>query len=223
MAASSERESPGGAACEKQATWSIRRILLRWFLRGAVFLVVVLVAGFVWDQMASRGFETKYPPPGQKVRLPDERNLHFVISGEGEPTLVFQSGAGGPHTDWAAVIDKLAETTRVVAYDRRDRPLHWIIECPDGWGFSFIVPDEVPLELARELVGSTFARCIDVHNLDASPPAELTTAERLRWEVYCNGLIVRMPVPADVSGNLAELLAGGEILGIQPIAGRLKR
>lgn len=118
MATSSEHESPGETACDKQAKWSVRQILIRWFKRSAVALVVVLAVGFIWDQMAIRAFETKYPQPGKKVRLPDGRNLHFVIKGEGEPTLVFQSGAGGPHTDWASVIDKLAQTTRVVAYDR---------------------------------------------------------------------------------------------------------
>ncbi|MEC9373718.1 MAG: alpha/beta hydrolase [Planctomycetota bacterium] len=101
---------------------SLRRRILRWTTRLAAALLIVLVAllaaGFAWDQIASRGFESKHPAPGRKVALPDGRNLHFVIKGEGEPTLVLEAGAGGPHTDWGLVIDELAEATRVIAYDR---------------------------------------------------------------------------------------------------------
>ena len=105
-----------------RAKRSLARRLVRWAIRGAaafgLLIVVLLAAGFLWERAASAGFEDKYPAPGKKVTLSDGRALHFVVKGEGEPTLVFESGAGGPHTDWARVIDELAETTRVIAYDR---------------------------------------------------------------------------------------------------------
>jgi pimeloyl-ACP methyl ester carboxylesterase len=99
-----------------------RRRLLRWTVRIAATLftgiLVLGAAGFAWDQIASRGFESAYPAPGRQVQLPDGRDLHFVVRGDGTPTLVLVSGAGGPYTDWLPVLDDLAETTRVVAYDR---------------------------------------------------------------------------------------------------------
>lgn len=114
---SSETDLRGGSKKEP-----FRRRFLRWAMRGAaallILFVALLVAGFAWDQVATRGFESKYRAPGRKVALPDGRSLHFVVKGEGAPTLVLESGAGGPHTDWAAVFDELASTTRVVAYDR---------------------------------------------------------------------------------------------------------
>ncbi|MCA9300843.1 MAG: alpha/beta hydrolase, partial [Phycisphaerales bacterium] len=81
--------------------------------------------------------------PGQMVTLPDGRRLHVVIKGVGEPTLLLESGAGGPHADWDAVIDDLALTTRVVAYDRAGY----------GWSdpSSETSPDAITADLAAGL------------------------------------------------------------------------
>lgn len=99
-----------------------RRRLLRWAVRGAAAVAVLAVllglAGLAWERTASGRFADRFPPPGRLVTLEDGRDLHVVVKGEGEPTLVLESGAGGPHTDWAGVFDELAETTRVIAYDR---------------------------------------------------------------------------------------------------------
>jgi len=101
---------------------SLTRRLVRWGLRAVlallVLLAVLLAAGYAWEQVASSRFADDYPPPGQLVTLADGRSLHVVVKGGGEPTLVLESGAGGAHTDWFAVFDELAETTRVIAYDR---------------------------------------------------------------------------------------------------------
>ena len=122
MTTQSEAHSPAPESADAKAERLLARRILRWFVRGVaallVLVVALLAAGFAWDQVASRGFAKRFPAPGQLVRLPDGRDMHFVVKGEGEPTLVLESGAGGPHTDWAPVFDELAETTRVIAYDR---------------------------------------------------------------------------------------------------------
>ena len=115
-----------GAQPEPATTDTPRRSFFAWLRRWAyrVFFLVIfvvailLVAGFLWERSASASFEARFPPPGEKVTLEDGHRLHFVIRGEGEPTLILESGGGGPHLDWDPVIDRLAEVTRVVAYDR---------------------------------------------------------------------------------------------------------
>lgn len=117
-----DRTGPNAEIEAPQAKRSLGRRLVRWAIRGALALVllifILLVAGFIWERAASGEFGETYPAPGEKVTLSDGRALHFVVKGKGEPTLVLESGAGGSHADWDKVIDQLAETTRVIAYDR---------------------------------------------------------------------------------------------------------
>lgn len=116
------KTSTDTTASKKPTKRSLPHRLFRFVVRAAaalvLLLVVLLAAGFVWEQTATRGFASKYPAPGQLVTLPDGRAMHFVAKGKGQPTLVLEAGAGGPHSDWETVFDELAKTTRVVAYDR---------------------------------------------------------------------------------------------------------
>ena len=54
------------------------------------------------------------------------RLLWIRCVGEGEPTVVLESGFGGDHQTWEQIVPQLAETTRVCTYDRagiaRERP-----------------------------------------------------------------------------------------------------
>lgn len=109
------------------------RRLLHWTGRGllALLLLFILLAlvGFVWERIASARFAEDYPAPGRLVTLDDGRMLHFIVKGEGEPTLVLQSGGGSGIFAWQFVFDRLAESTRVIAYDR------------PGYGWSDPAPD----------------------------------------------------------------------------------
>jgi pimeloyl-ACP methyl ester carboxylesterase len=44
--------------------------------------------------------------------------LYFQCSGQGNPTVILESGGGADSTYWAAVIDGIEDTTRVCSYDR---------------------------------------------------------------------------------------------------------
>ena len=50
--------------------------------------------------------------------LPSGRRLRVVERGQGEPTVVFEAGAGAPLLSWGRVPQLVAATTRTVAYDR---------------------------------------------------------------------------------------------------------
>lgn len=62
-------------------------------------------------------FESQYPPLGQFVQVGDRR-VHAVVMGDG-PDLVLIHGAGGSTRDFTqGIAQRLAETYRVIVFDR---------------------------------------------------------------------------------------------------------
>jgi pimeloyl-ACP methyl ester carboxylesterase len=53
-----------------------------------------------------------------KALLPDGRVLHFVCSGQGAPTIVFESGFGATGQAWNKVQPALSRDQRACSYDR---------------------------------------------------------------------------------------------------------
>jgi len=91
----------------------ITRVLL-----GLLALVMVLGAtGASYEAIMAAGDATRYPPPGRLVDVGGYR-LHIHCVGQGSPTVVLASGAGGFSAEWGLVQPELAQTTRVCATDR---------------------------------------------------------------------------------------------------------
>jgi len=59
----------------------------------------------------------EYPPPGKLIDI-GGRNLHLYCTGTGSPTVILMAGGGAFSIDWALVQPKVAQNTRVCAYDR---------------------------------------------------------------------------------------------------------
>jgi pimeloyl-ACP methyl ester carboxylesterase len=66
-------------------------------------------------------------------------DLYYELSGSGEP-LVLVHGSWGDHHNWDAVVSTLAESFRVLAYDRRG---HGASERPAGQGSVFEDADDL--------------------------------------------------------------------------------
>lgn len=79
----------------------------------AAALTFIFALGF----LAKRRLAKKFPPNGQMIDIGGYR-LHMHIEGEGTPTVVFESGAGGISLHWELVRPAIAKITRVVTYDR---------------------------------------------------------------------------------------------------------
>lgn len=100
-----------------------RRGVLVWARRGllAVFVAVVtlLTAGFVYQAVSTEIGERRYPPPGELVDVGGYR-LHLNVMGESEggPTVILDAGAQSASFQWGWVQPEVAESARVVAYDR---------------------------------------------------------------------------------------------------------
>jgi pimeloyl-ACP methyl ester carboxylesterase len=98
-----------------------RRRLWRWtrrVLKGFIGLILVLMlVGVVYQFVATKIDERKYPPPGSLVDVGGYR-LHLNCMGEGTPTVVMDAGLGGGSLDWSTVQLEVAKFARVCSYDR---------------------------------------------------------------------------------------------------------
>jgi pimeloyl-ACP methyl ester carboxylesterase len=94
---------------------------MRWTGKALLWLVVALlvlaVAGAIYQAIATARDERAYPPPGQLVDVGGHR-LHIFCVGQGSPTVILESALGAMSAHWVRVQQQVAETTRVCAYDR---------------------------------------------------------------------------------------------------------
>ncbi len=95
-------------------------------MQTAIMILVVLlgtfalpvVAGAVYQAIETWRDRRRFPPPGRLVRF-NERWMHIHLTGEGTPTVVFESGMGASCLSWTLVQPRVAQFTRAVSYDRR--------------------------------------------------------------------------------------------------------
>lgn len=93
----------------------------RWFLPtlGVLLgaLIVLAVAGAIYQAIASSYDQEAHPPPGRLVDAGGHR-LHLHCVGTGSPTVILEAGGGLSSSAWAWVQADLAGSTQVCAYDR---------------------------------------------------------------------------------------------------------
>jgi pimeloyl-ACP methyl ester carboxylesterase len=82
-----------------------------------VALLVLAVAGAIYQAIATERAERAYPPPGQMVGV-GGHSLHINCLGRGSPTVVLDAGSGGFSAQWVRVQREVSGTTRVCSYDR---------------------------------------------------------------------------------------------------------
>ena len=83
----------------------------------AILAAVVIGALFIYGRIIVHRIESAWPPAGTMVDV-DGIQLHVLDRGQG-PTVVLIHGASGNLHDFASsIVDKLAETHRVLAFDR---------------------------------------------------------------------------------------------------------
>jgi pimeloyl-ACP methyl ester carboxylesterase len=87
-------------------------------LGGLIGLIILLVvAGIVYQAIGNARDRDKYPPPGKLVDVGGYR-LHINCLGEGEPTVVMDAMGGGWSTHWGLVTPEIAKFARVCVFDR---------------------------------------------------------------------------------------------------------
>ena len=111
----------------------------RWVILAGGAAVAAGAVGFAARRAANRA-EEKYPPQGEFVRVGKTR-VHYVRKGSG-PVMILVHGAGGTVRDYTfSLMDKLAKTHTVIAFDR------------PGHGYTDTIHDngESPIDQAKLL------------------------------------------------------------------------
>jgi pimeloyl-ACP methyl ester carboxylesterase len=80
-------------------------------------LLILILAGWIYEPLAEAADAQAYPPPGKMVDVGGYR-LHIKCSGSGSPTVVIESGWGDMSASWGWVQPEVAKTTRICTYDR---------------------------------------------------------------------------------------------------------
>src|SRR5258707_13912444 len=102
-------------------------------------LAVLVVASAIYQAMEAGRARRHFPPPGRLVRF-NERRMHIHVTGEGTPSVVFESGMGASCLSWTLVQPEVAQFTRAVSYDRAGH----------GWSDSAREP-RTARQIAQEL------------------------------------------------------------------------
>ena len=79
--------------------------------------LAILLIGTLFQAIGSVVDRRRYPAPGRLVPVQNSR-LHAYSEGEGEPTIILESGIAASSLNWRAVQSELARFARVISYDR---------------------------------------------------------------------------------------------------------
>jgi pimeloyl-ACP methyl ester carboxylesterase len=107
---------------------------------GLLLVTVSLAITGALYEMIGRWRDTqRFPQRGHLVQAGSIR-MNIDCSGQGSPTVILESGLGGPSVDWLMVQPEVAKFARVCSYDRA------------GYGWSDSGPEpRSSLQIAREL------------------------------------------------------------------------
>jgi pimeloyl-ACP methyl ester carboxylesterase len=85
-----------------------------------VFVLVLAVAGFLYENISEARDRRFNPMPGQRVNVGNDRSvyMHIYCTGEGAPAVILDSGLGDSFISWRKVQPEIARFTRVCSYDR---------------------------------------------------------------------------------------------------------
>lgn len=88
-----------------------------WLVACLGVVVVVIGFGAIYQALATSRDRRKFLPSGKVVQI-NGKNWHYLVMGEGCPTVIVDSGTGGTHLDWQLVQPEVAKFTRILTYDR---------------------------------------------------------------------------------------------------------
>jgi len=114
--------------------------IVRASLAGVCVAVLSLaITGALFEMIGSWRDARRFPQRGHLVQAGSIR-MNIDCSGQGSPTVILESGSGGPSVDWLMVQPGVAKFSRVCSYDRA------------GYGWSDSGPEpRSSLQIAREL------------------------------------------------------------------------
>ena len=152
----------------------------RWLVTTALVLLAAASVGAGVGNVATDSFADTYPAPGTILSVGDH-DLHLDCRGQGQPTVVLVSGLGEFSASWARILDGVAPTTRVCAYDRAGQGWSDDVERPPGRHCC----RRGPPRTARGRRGDRARSCWSGHSIGG--PYAMTYADQYADEVAGHG------------------------------------
>jgi hypothetical protein len=113
-------EADGMKHEKKHSANNLNEIIRRaiWVI-GVIIIIVVLLGGggLAYQSVSADRDNQQYSPPGRMVDVGGYQ-LYLYCTGKGSPTVILESGLGGPALQWELVQQRLDKTTQVCSYDR---------------------------------------------------------------------------------------------------------
>jgi hypothetical protein len=88
-----------------------------WLVASIGGLIGLVGFGAIYQVLATKRDRHRFLPPGKLLDVNGGR-LHYQVMGEGNPTVIVDSGQGATHLDWQLVQPEVAKFTQIVTYDR---------------------------------------------------------------------------------------------------------
>src|SRR5260370_4432363 len=82
-----------------------------------VTLALLATVGALYQAIGTWRDRRRFPPPGQLVRV-NKGRMQIHVTGEGTPTVVFESGMGAACLSWTLGQPQVAQFARSARYDR---------------------------------------------------------------------------------------------------------
>jgi len=124
----------------------------RIFFYSIAFIIILLIVGTVWQWSAEKNDNATFLPPGKMISV-GSHQLHIVIKGTGKPVVVLEAASDGSSANWEWVINEIAKTTTVCAYDRAG---HGWSEAADGTRDAIHIADEVHILLSKANLAASY-------------------------------------------------------------------
>ena len=94
-----------------------RSLFRRTVLTLFVFMLILVAAGFLYENISEARDRRFNPMQGRLVDV-GGRKMHIYCTGDGNPTVILDSGLGDSSLSWKKVQPEIAKFTRVCSYDR---------------------------------------------------------------------------------------------------------
>lgn len=136
----------------------------RWLVTVTLVLLAVASVGAGVRNVATDSFAGTFPAPGT-IHSVGDHELHLDCRGQGQPTVVLVGGLGEFSGSWARILDGVAPTTRVCAYDRAGQgwsddvghPQDGIAAAADLHALLAAAAETGPFVLAGHSIGGLYA------------------------------------------------------------------
>jgi protein-S-isoprenylcysteine O-methyltransferase Ste14/pimeloyl-ACP methyl ester carboxylesterase len=180
----------------------------------AVLVILLPLAGFVYEAYADARTRREHPMPGMLVDV-GGRQLHLLCIGEGSPIVLFEaSGFGTTSLGAATVRERVSTRTRVCSYDRMG--MGWSDAGPAVITAGALARDLALLQDRAALPAPFVLVASSVGGLTAEMFARQypeRTAGLIMLDAATSGLVKELALMVPAAGAGAAIVAGAARLG----------